>query len=189
MTPIMEQSFGPISKSGGESTDGQYYSSEFNQLLNKILIILNNLWFDFVCRNNVENNTRRNNRIFQGRKWVDRNRWYNECGKISHHIQSNDQNSTFFLPFLKVWLIRCCYYWWFQIKTTSPEKFRVRPSTGILAAGNSTTINVVLQSGPNVTLLLNKDKFLVMCMEMSDLNLSQHEIADLWKVRIHYWKQ
>lgn len=70
-----------------------------------------------------------------------------------------------------------------QIKTTSPEKFRVRPSTGILLPGNSATINVVLQSGPNVTLLLNKDKFLVMCMEMKDLNASQQDIAEIWKVR------
>lgn len=93
-----------------------------------------------------------------------------------------------------------------QIKTTSPEKFRVRPSTGILTPGSSTTINVVLQSGPNVTLLLNKvyfifiyqchdtqinltdanfvkqDKFLVMCMEINDLNASQQDIADIWKV-------
>lgn len=69
-----------------------------------------------------------------------------------------------------------------QIKTTSPEKFRVRPSTGILTPGSSVTINVVLQPGPNVTLLLNKDKFLVMCMEMTDLNTSQHDIAELWKV-------
>lgn len=71
-----------------------------------------------------------------------------------------------------------------QIKTTSPEKFRVRPSTGILAPGASASISVVLQSGPNVTLLLNKDKFLVMCMEMNDLNASQQDIADIWKVNI-----
>lgn len=70
-----------------------------------------------------------------------------------------------------------------QIKTTSPEKFRVRPSTGILTPGNSTAISVVLQSGPNVQLLLNKDKFLVMCMEISDLNATQQDIAEIWKVR------
>lgn len=70
----------------------------------------------------------------------------------------------------------------FQIKTTSPEKFRVRPSTGVLAPGNSANINVVLQPGHNVTLLLNKDKFLVMCMELDDANATQQDIAELWKV-------
>lgn len=59
----------------------------------------------------------------------------------------------------------------------------MRPSTGILPPGISTTINVVLQSGPNVQLLLNKDKFLVMCMQIDDINASQHDIADIWKVR------
>ncbi|XP_031618036.1 motile sperm domain-containing protein 2-like [Contarinia nasturtii] len=69
----------------------------------------------------------------------------------------------------------------YKIKTTSPEKFRVRPSTGILTPGSAVNISVVLQSGPNVTLLLNKDKFLVMCMEINDLNASQQDIADIWK--------
>lgn len=59
----------------------------------------------------------------------------------------------------------------------------MRPSTGILAPGTSITINVVLQSGPD-TLHLNKDKFLVMCMEMADLNASQQDIADIWKVSV-----
>lgn len=69
------------------------------------------------------------------------------------------------------------------MKTTSPEKFRVRPSTGILKPGASITISVVLQQGHQTTLLLSKDKFLVMSMELSgDGNISAQEIADLWKV-------
>lgn len=60
----------------------------------------------------------------------------------------------------------------------------MRPSTGILAPDSSITINVVLQSGPNVQLLLNKDKFLVMCMEVPDLGASQQDITDLWKVNL-----
>ncbi|VDL87039.1 unnamed protein product [Nippostrongylus brasiliensis] len=35
----------------------------------------------------------------------------------------------------------------FKIKTTSPEKFRVRPSTGCIAAGSTDIIRVYLQSG------------------------------------------
>lgn len=70
-----------------------------------------------------------------------------------------------------------------QIKTTSPEKFRVRPSTGILAPGAGTTINVLLQHGQHMTLVMNKDKFLVMCMELkASSNLNTQEIAEIWKV-------
>ncbi|KHJ77069.1 hypothetical protein OESDEN_23311 [Oesophagostomum dentatum] len=35
----------------------------------------------------------------------------------------------------------------FKIKTTSPEKFRVRPSMGLIAAGATEIIRVYLQSG------------------------------------------
>lgn len=31
-------------------------------------------------------------------------------------------------------------------------------------------------------LLRNKDKFLVMCMELDDANATQQDIAELWKV-------
>lgn len=69
----------------------------------------------------------------------------------------------------------------FQIKTTSPEKFRVRPSTGILAPGANSVINVVLQQGHQMP-VLTKDKFLVMCMELSsDASTTSHDIAELWK--------
>lgn len=68
-----------------------------------------------------------------------------------------------------------------QIKTTSPEKFRVRPSTGILAPGANSVINVVLQQGHQMP-VLTKDKFLVMCMELSsDTSTTSHDIAELWK--------
>lgn len=68
-----------------------------------------------------------------------------------------------------------------QIKTTSPEKFRVRPSTGILSPGANTIINVVLQQGHEMP-VLSKDKFLVMCMELSsDASTTSHDIAELWK--------
>lgn len=41
-----------------------------------------------------------------------------------------------------------------------------------------------LQQGHNATILLNKDKFLVMCMELTDANASQQDIAELWKVSL-----
>lgn len=103
---------------------------------------------------------------------------------ITYKVCEERLFSFTFLHLIWSWLWFCGFAFHKQIKTTSPEKFRVRPSTGILTPGSSTTISVVLQSGPNVTLLLNKDKFLVMCMEINDLNASQQDIADIWKVWI-----
>lgn len=69
----------------------------------------------------------------------------------------------------------------YKIKTTSPEKFRVRPSSGCLSHGASTTINVVLQQGQSLS-TLNKDKFLVMAMPLSAEDAGNTQaIAELWK--------
>lgn len=72
----------------------------------------------------------------------------------------------------------------YKIKTTSPDKFRVRPSSGVLAPGANNSINVVLLQGPNnAQSTLVKDKFLVMCMELSpDASTSAQDITELWKV-------
>lgn len=99
----MEQSFGTISKRGGDSSNGQYYLNNFQEENIKKLIF----YFYFFCRNNVENNTGRNNHIFKDRKWDYRNGWYNECGKISDHIQSKALEFEFI--FLKTELI-CWFY-------------------------------------------------------------------------------
>ncbi|KAF4522258.1 hypothetical protein B566_EDAN011954 [Ephemera danica] len=64
----------------------------------------------------------------------------------------------------------------FKIKTTSPEKFRVRPSTGILAPQATSTINVLLQPGYQ-TSALARDKFLVMAV-VAD---AATDLAELWK--------
>lgn len=69
----------------------------------------------------------------------------------------------------------------YKIKTTAPEKFRVRPSTGVLSPEGYVTINVVLQHGQQV-MALNREKFLVMCMAFKqDLSTSSQELTDLWK--------
>nr|XP_029730585.1 motile sperm domain-containing protein 2-like [Aedes albopictus]XP_029730586.1 motile sperm domain-containing protein 2-like [Aedes albopictus] len=69
----------------------------------------------------------------------------------------------------------------YKIKTTAPEKFRVRPSTGVLSPSATVTINVVLQHGHQV-ITLNREKFLVMCMAFTnDLSTSSQDLADLWK--------
>lgn len=68
------------------------------------------------------------------------------------------------------------------MKTTSPEKFRVRPSTGILSPGASHSITLTLLPGFQLG-GLSRDKFLVMGMPIESQDLSAHELSDLWKVK------
>lgn len=69
------------------------------------------------------------------------------------------------------------------MKTTSPEKFRVRPSAGVLAPGE--TISVTLTILPGFQLGgLTADKFLVMSMPVEHADMTSAEVADLWKVII-----
>ncbi|XP_029051687.2 motile sperm domain-containing protein 2-like isoform X1 [Osmia bicornis bicornis] len=69
----------------------------------------------------------------------------------------------------------------YKVKTTSPEKFRVRPSSGVLSPQEQRVISVVLQSGYNLRGLLHNDKFLVMCLPLKDANASNEELAAIWK--------
>ncbi|XP_048515667.1 motile sperm domain-containing protein 2-like isoform X2 [Athalia rosae] len=69
----------------------------------------------------------------------------------------------------------------YKIKTTSPEKFRVRPSTGILKPAQTTQITVMLQSGYTLHGLPRNDKFLVMCLPVKDANTSAQELNEIWK--------
>ncbi|XP_053690288.1 motile sperm domain-containing protein 2-like [Sabethes cyaneus] len=68
----------------------------------------------------------------------------------------------------------------YKIKTTAPDKFRVKPSSGVLSAGETVTINVVLQQGQQIN-TINREKFLVMCMELSNDASNTHDLAELWK--------
>uniref|UniRef100_A0A1Q3G2D9 Putative conserved plasma membrane protein n=1 Tax=Culex tarsalis TaxID=7177 RepID=A0A1Q3G2D9_CULTA len=69
----------------------------------------------------------------------------------------------------------------YKIKTTAPDKFRVRPSTGVLAPSASATVNVVLQQGQTIN-TLSKEKFLVMCMGLGkEMSTNSHDVAELWK--------
>ncbi|XP_011631817.1 motile sperm domain-containing protein 2-like isoform X1 [Pogonomyrmex barbatus] len=69
----------------------------------------------------------------------------------------------------------------YKIKTTSPEKFRVRPSSGILQPSEQRNVTVLLQPGYNVRGLLQNDRFLVMCLPLKDTNATSQELAVLWK--------
>ncbi|KAK2556045.1 Motile sperm domain-containing protein 2 [Acropora cervicornis] len=66
----------------------------------------------------------------------------------------------------------------FKVKTTSPESYRVRPSSGVILASSSATVNVFLQPGHAASVI--RDKFLVMSTELRDQK-SPSELAALWK--------
>lgn len=69
-----------------------------------------------------------------------------------------------------------------QIKTTSPEKFKVRPNTGILLASQKITVTITLQPGYNSRNLLPNDRFLIMCLPIKDTKMTTQELVDFWKV-------
>uniref|UniRef100_A0A182LVN4 MSP domain-containing protein n=1 Tax=Anopheles culicifacies TaxID=139723 RepID=A0A182LVN4_9DIPT len=69
----------------------------------------------------------------------------------------------------------------YKVKTTAPEKFRVRPSTGFLPPSSSVTINVMLQHGQQIH-TINREKFLVMCIGLTNENSTNpQDLVELWK--------
>ncbi|KAL5012118.1 hypothetical protein ScPMuIL_010669 [Solemya velum] len=65
----------------------------------------------------------------------------------------------------------------YKVKTTSPEKYRVRPCSGLVRAGSKVDVCVILQQAYHQTSA--KDKFLVMAVEVTDERVDN--ISDLWK--------
>ncbi|XP_034942102.1 motile sperm domain-containing protein 2-like [Chelonus insularis] len=68
----------------------------------------------------------------------------------------------------------------YKIKTTAPEKFRVRKSNGVLLPGQQITVTVSLQPGFNLRSLLH-NKFLVMCLPMKDSKMTAEDLTEFWK--------
>lgn len=66
----------------------------------------------------------------------------------------------------------------FKVKTTSPESYRVRPSSGVIPATSSAEVSVFLQPGHAASVI--RDKFLVMSTELQD-EKSPSELAALWR--------
>lgn len=76
----------------------------------------------------------------------------------------------------------------FQIKTTSPEKYRVRPSMSLLKTG-ANTIEIHVQSAHmGSTVSLVRDKFLVTVVSLQNQEqaMSQSQIGDVMKVGIQW---
>ncbi|XP_014290468.1 motile sperm domain-containing protein 2 isoform X2 [Halyomorpha halys] len=70
----------------------------------------------------------------------------------------------------------------YKVKTTSPEKFRVRPSCGLLSPSASATINVVLLTGFTGANIL-RDKFLVLSYPLENHDThSNVDLNELWKI-------
>ncbi|KAJ0184179.1 hypothetical protein K1T71_000602 [Dendrolimus kikuchii] len=69
----------------------------------------------------------------------------------------------------------------FKIRTTSPEKFRVRPSSGTLQSGASQTVLIVVQPGFQLR-TVTKDRFLVMSVQIPRIDLTPKELADIWQI-------
>ncbi|XP_060064841.1 motile sperm domain-containing protein 2-like [Ylistrum balloti] len=65
----------------------------------------------------------------------------------------------------------------YKVKTTSPEKYKVRPCFGVAKPGSTVVVYVYLQQGFENTIC--KDRFLVMAMEVT--TDSQEKLAELWK--------
>lgn len=69
----------------------------------------------------------------------------------------------------------------YKIKTTSPQKFKVRPSAGIILPSERSSVTVVLQSRYSLRGLLNNDRFLVMCLPVKNATATAQELATIWK--------
>lgn len=71
----------------------------------------------------------------------------------------------------------------YKIKTTSPEKYRVRPSTGILAPNVSTSVEIHFAGGQASTAPAGvvKDKFLITAIFLESAEMSQQQLTEALK--------
>jgi len=65
----------------------------------------------------------------------------------------------------------------YKIKTTSPEKYRVRPSTGCISPGQSVTVEIHV-SGQKEVSSLNRDKFLVTAVLLDREDIPAPQLTD-----------
>jgi len=71
----------------------------------------------------------------------------------------------------------------YKIKTTSPEKYRVRPSTGSLSPGGTAAVEIYVTGGSLTSQASNllRDKFLITAVFLESAELSQTQLADALK--------
>ncbi|CAH0731175.1 unnamed protein product, partial [Brenthis ino] len=68
----------------------------------------------------------------------------------------------------------------FKIRTTAPEKYIVKPSSGILLNNASQTIQITVSPGFQISSVI-KDRFLVASMQVPNANIPQKELSKIWK--------
>ncbi|OWA53053.1 hypothetical protein BV898_17488 [Hypsibius exemplaris] len=67
----------------------------------------------------------------------------------------------------------------FKVKTTAPEKFRVKPSFGCIEPAGQRTVEITVNSGFLTT--AQRDKFLIMSRALEEAPQSQNELIEYWQ--------
>ena len=70
----------------------------------------------------------------------------------------------------------------YKIKTTSPDKYKVRPSMYCLGAGSTSTVEIAAQSTTASALV--RDKFLITAVAVEQEGVPGSKIAEIMKVRL-----
>ncbi|KAF0295167.1 Motile sperm domain-containing protein 2 [Amphibalanus amphitrite] len=68
----------------------------------------------------------------------------------------------------------------FKVKTTSPEKFRVRPSSGVVGTGHRQTVELQLCDGVTAQHVIT-DRFLVVAAPVAHERVPARDMARLWR--------
>ena len=71
----------------------------------------------------------------------------------------------------------------YKIKTTSPEKYRVRPSTGSLAASSTAAVEIHVAGGQTAPGGLVRDKFLITGIYLASSDLTQQQLNEALKTQ------
>ena len=68
----------------------------------------------------------------------------------------------------------------YKIKTTSPDKYKVRPSMHCLGSGSSSTVEIMAQTTTASALV--RDKFLITAVAVEQDGVPPSKIAEIMKV-------
>lgn len=69
----------------------------------------------------------------------------------------------------------------FKVKTTAPERYRVRPSFGCIESGGSKTVEVTVQPGHLNTATPFRDRFLVMSVPLAEEPKKHDDLVEYWR--------
>ena len=66
-----------------------------------------------------------------------------------------------------------------QIKTTTPDRYKVRPNAGPINPGASINVTITLLSGDKDS--VPRDKFLIISTELNEVLRTPSELTEFWK--------